>query len=129
MERRSAEVRRRRLHGPRPRDRLLHAGNQVGEPVGSLPRHCLLQPGRHLGRALAFLQKADADSALAALAEGIRINPGNPALFAHRASVRAKRGDYDGAIADYTAALRLNPKDAYGYHNRGCVWGAKREFA
>ena len=83
----------------------------------------------HLGRALAFLQKSDAESALAALGEGIRINPGNPALFAHRASVRARRGDYDGAIADYTAALRLNPKDVYGYHNRGCVWGAKREFA
>ena len=83
----------------------------------------------HLGRALALLQKADAESALAALGEGIRINPGNPALFANRASLRARRGDYDGAIADYTAALRLNPKDVYGYHNRGCVWAAKREFA
>jgi len=83
----------------------------------------------HLGRALAFLQKADAESALTALGEGIRINPGNPALFAHRASLRARRGDYDGAIIDYTAALRLNPRDVYGYHNRGCVWAAKREFA
>lgn len=83
----------------------------------------------HLGRALAFVQKADAESALAALGEGIRINPNNPALFAHRASLRARRGDYDGAIVDYTAALRLNPKDVYGYHNRGCVWAAKREFA
>jgi tetratricopeptide (TPR) repeat protein len=83
----------------------------------------------HLGRALAYMQKADAESALTALGEGIRINPGNPALFAHRASLRARSGDYDGAIADYTAALRLNPRDVYGYHNRGCVWAAKREFA
>ena len=82
----------------------------------------------HLGRALAYLQKADAESALVALGEGIRINPGNPALFVHRASLRARRGDHDGAIADYTAALRLNPRDVYGYHNRGCVWAAKREF-
>ena len=83
----------------------------------------------HLGRALAFVQKADAESALTALGEGIRINPNNPALFAHRASLRARGGDYDGAIVDYTAALRLNPRDVYGYHNRGCVWAAKREFA
>ena len=44
-----------------------------------------------LGRAYAFLQKADAESALGALGEGIRINPRNPALFATRASLRAKR--------------------------------------
>jgi tetratricopeptide (TPR) repeat protein len=82
-----------------------------------------------LGRAFAFLQKADAESALSALGEGIRINPRNPALFATRASLKARSADYDGAIADYTAALRLNPNDIYGYHNRGCVWAAKGEFA
>jgi len=83
----------------------------------------------HLGRAIAFLQKADAESALGALGEGIRINPGNPRLFATRASLRARSRDYDGAIADYTAALRLNPKDVSGYHSRACVWAAKGEFA
>ena len=83
----------------------------------------------HLGRAFAFLQKVDAESALGALGEGIRINPGNPALFATRASLRARSGDHDGAIADYTAALRLSPNDIVGYHNRGCVWAAKGEFA
>ncbi len=83
----------------------------------------------HLGRAFGFLQKADAESALGALGEGIRINPGNPALFATRASLRNRSGDLDGAIADYTAALRLSPNDIYGYHNRGCVWAAKGQFA
>jgi len=83
----------------------------------------------HLGRALAFLQKTDTESALGALAEGIRVNPNNPALFATRASLRAQDRDYDGAIADYTAALRLNPRDVSGYYNRGCVWAAKGEFA
>ena len=89
----------------------------------------LTDSAAHLGRAFAFLQKADAESALGALGDGIRINPRNPALFATRASLRARSGDYDGAIADYTAALRLSPNDIYGYHNRGCVWAAKGEFA
>ena len=79
----------------------------------------------HLGRGQAYLVKRDQAAALADFDAAIRINPGNPVLFAQRGLTRQERGDVDGAIADYTDVLRLNPNDAGAYRRRGELWRAK----
>ena len=71
----------------------------------------------------------DYDSAVAAFAESLLVNPKNVAALMGRGGAYLEREDYADAIADLTAAIQLNPDSTaayWAYTTRGTAylrWG------
>jgi tetratricopeptide (TPR) repeat protein len=64
------------------------------------------------------VQDKDADLAIRACSELIRVEPRNPVPYNHRGNAHRAKGDYAEAIADHTRAVELDPLYAVGYSNR-----------
>ena len=63
----------------------------------------------YLGLATCLGQRNDLDGAERALAEGLRIEPGNPAVIANIGLLQASKGDFSSAIKSFTKALETDP--------------------
>jgi Tfp pilus assembly protein PilF len=94
----------------------------------------------HMRRALAYAQRAeqlnntgDIDRALADLAEGIHLDPNNPAaqyfVLQTRASLYYHKGDYERAIAAYSDLIGRDPDTSALYTYRGIVFATKGDHA
>lgn len=75
-----------------------------------------------------WLDKRDADRAIAALDEAIRQESDDHRFWRVRGDAWLLKGDNDRALADLNEAVRLKP-DAWGtYADRALVWAAKDDF-
>jgi tetratricopeptide (TPR) repeat protein len=92
--------------------RDLDADRQIGvctEALAAPEQTAEQKANSYKMRGLAYLQKGEADSAIADFSEAIRLNPKAASCYAHRGNIYQLRKDYDHAIADYSQAIALNP--------------------
>ncbi len=82
----------------------------------------------YIGRATAWEERGELDSAIADFTEAIRLNPNSTFTYKCRGTAWMGKKEYDKSIADYGEAIRLDPKDANAYKIRGILWSLKQEF-
>jgi tetratricopeptide (TPR) repeat protein len=73
-------------------------------------------------------RSASAKSALADLAEVLRLNPAAAWAHANRGNILDTKGDFEQALAEFDAAIRLEPDDARLYNNRGRTHARRGDF-
>jgi tetratricopeptide (TPR) repeat protein len=74
-----------------------------------------------LNRGIVRQEANDLDGAIADFSAAIELNPGYPALYAHRAGAYEAKEQLDLALADFTTVIRLVPDDADAYASRGDI--------
>jgi tetratricopeptide (TPR) repeat protein len=72
-----------------------------------------------LARGRAYLQRDQADRALADIELAIKLDPKNPVGLANRAYYYQSQGDFGHALEDYNGAIAANPKYFEAYNQRG----------
>jgi tetratricopeptide (TPR) repeat protein len=82
----------------------------------------LLARGRELSR------RNEADKALAAYSEAVRLDPNSAEAHACRADALNDKGQYDQALAECERALQLNPRLAVAFEYRADSYLGKRKF-
>jgi tetratricopeptide (TPR) repeat protein len=92
----------------------------VPDPVKELSG--LLARGRALSR------RNEADKALAAYTEAVRLDANSAEAHACRADALNDKGAYDQALAECERALRLNPRLAVAFEYRADAYLGKRKF-
>ena len=75
-------------------------------------------------RGNAYLERGDADHAIADFAESIRLNPDLPQSFYDRARAYLAKKNYARAIADFDQVIKLNPDIPQAWDSRGVAHGA-----
>ena len=71
-----------------------------------------------INQGCAWIVQHEFDKALAEFNEAIRLEPGCPDAYIHRAFAWTSKGEYDNAIADYDKAVVLEPRSAAAYNDR-----------
>ena len=79
-------------------------------------------------RGIIWLEKKEADIAIADFNEAIRLNPADRITFNWRGNAWSSKKDYDKAINDFNEAIRLDPTCANYYINRAGAWHDKTEY-
>jgi parallel beta-helix repeat protein len=79
-------------------------------------------------RALAHVNKAEYDLAIAAYDKIFELTPDSSHSYEGKALVYTMKGEYDRAIADFTKALRLDPTCTRAYWGRGEAYRLKGEY-
>src|SRR5271157_3097238 len=81
------------------------------------------------GRAYAYDQKGDTDSAIAGYTRAIELDPEFEAALYNRATDYAKKGENDRAQEGYEAVLAINPDVAGAYIGLGYIYAQKHDAA
>jgi len=125
--------------------RWLYFGGRVGEALAQLRTAVQLNPARLSSRDLlasAYAAMGDMESARAAAADALRIDPADAAAKAilarpavqnqeywiNASLYRYQSGDYAGCIAAAQQALRINPNSALAYNNIGAAYAGMKQW-
>jgi tetratricopeptide (TPR) repeat protein len=126
--------------------RWLYLGRRVGEAIVQLRTAVQLNPARlpsHDLLASACAAIGDTESARAAAADALRIDPAdeaakailaqpaaqNSAYWINASLYRYQNGDYAGCIAAAQQALRGNPNSALAYNNIGAAYAGMKQWS
>ncbi len=72
----------------------------------------------HIDQGCAWIAQKEFGKALAEFNEAIRLEPGCPDAYIHRAFALSNKREYNKAIADYDKAVMLEPRNAAAYNDR-----------
>jgi tetratricopeptide (TPR) repeat protein len=89
-----------------------------------------MQPGDPFGyfmRAIARLEKGNADGALADLDEALKRDPNNVPALIRRAALSRARQQPDRAFADVDRAIAIDGREASAYVERAILWFARKD--
>jgi tetratricopeptide (TPR) repeat protein len=76
------------------------------------------QAAGHIDHGCAWINQKEFDKAIADFNEAIRLEPGCPDAYIHRAFAWSGKQEYNKAIADYDKAVMLAPRNAAAYNDR-----------
>jgi tetratricopeptide (TPR) repeat protein len=79
-------------------------------------------------RCVAYLHKAQFDSAISDCNDAIRLKPSFAEAYNNRAAAYNNKGQHDLAIADLDVAIGIEPNNATAYENRGSAYSLKGQY-
>jgi tetratricopeptide (TPR) repeat protein len=88
--------------------------NKPGEALSRLEDALRVENNAHAWALMGMVRakKGDYDQALEALAEGEKINPRYPMIFAYRGNIHMARREWEQAVAQFERAVAIEPDEA-----------------
>jgi tetratricopeptide (TPR) repeat protein len=84
--------------------------------------------GAMLDRGLRYLEGGDAEKAIAAFTESLRVRPDDADAHYNRGLAHVRLGNFDAARTDYTEAIKLRPQFSEAYTNRAVTYARRGQF-